>query len=49
MDNVSEIANKMMLHLEGLNKPAINAVMEWIEKSIENVCYLSNPKERRNS
>ena len=44
LDNIGEIANKMLVHLEGLNKPAVDAVLNWINNSLDNSYFLStNP------
>lgn len=40
-DNISDIANKMMAHLEGLNKPAIENVLGWLTASLDDNYFLS--------
>lgn len=48
-ENIGVIANNMMAHLYGLNKPTVDAVIEWIKNSLDSNYYLSNPNDLRNS
>ena len=34
LDEIGVIANKMLTHLEGLSKPQIETVFEWMKNSV---------------
>lgn len=41
LDNIGEIANKMLVHLDGLNKPAVETVLNWIKNSVDETYFFS--------
>lgn len=49
IEEVGVIANKMLVHLEGLNKNSVDLVLEWIKNTVNSNYFLSNPNILRKS
>ena len=43
MDEAGEIAKKMLVHLDGLNKKSVDLVLEWIQADVNSNYFLSIP------
>ena len=43
LEQIGGIAKEIMAHLEGLNKPSIESVLKWVQTSLEDGYFLSNP------
>ncbi len=48
-EELGTIANEILAHLDGLNLPSVEYVMDFVNTEIVKNYFLSNPKDLRNS